>query len=434
MTCLRGGRGISAPPDLPRAGDPGGGALPAPERTTLRARLRRAERRQKLRALGLIAPLFVFLGLNFVLPIGLMLFRAVDDREVRAVFPQTVAALRDWDGRALPGPTVVATFVAELAKARGGETFSLAANRLNFDINGFRTLLLRTGRQLPPPDAPDLLKALITIDARWGERESWGALKRARGPFTSFYLLRSVDLATDAIGEVRSVPQDQAIFRTIFLRTIWISLVVTTACLILSYPVAYLLATLPPSASNLLMICVLLPFWTSALVRTTAWIVLLQTNGVVNGVLHWAGVISQPLRLIYNRIGVNIAMTHVLLPFMILPLYSVMKGIGPTSTRAAVSLGAHPFVAFLRVYLPQTAPGIGAGTLLVFISAIGFYITPALVGGADDQMISYFIAFYTNQTLNWGMAGALGLVLLVATLALYAVYSRLTGAEEPGWR
>ena len=248
MPGVAGGRGITAPPGLPPAANPGGGVLPVPERTTLRVRLRRAERRQKLRALGLIAPLFLFLALNFVLPISLMLFRAVDDREVRAVFPQAVAALRDWDGRALPDPAVVTTFVAELAKARGSETFSLAVNRLNFDINGFRTLLLRTARQVPAADSPDPLKTLTDIDPRWGEREYWGALKRAAGPFTSFYLLRSVDLATDVVGEVRSVPQDQAIFRTIFQRTIWISLEVTATCLILSYPVAYLLATLPPSA------------------------------------------------------------------------------------------------------------------------------------------------------------------------------------------
>ena len=215
-----------------------------------------------------------------------------------------------------------------------------------------------------------------------------------------------------------------------FLRTFLVALSVTALCLVLGFPVAYLLATRPPRIANLLMILVLLPFWTSLLVRTTAWVVLLQTNGVVNEILTGLGLIGEPLQLVYNRVGVLIAMTHVLLPFMILPLYSVMRSIPPAHLRAASSLGARPVGAFLRVYLPQTLPGIGAGALLVFILALGYYITPALVGGPADQMISCFIAFYTTSTVNWGMASALGLLLLVATLALYAVYARLVGADR----
>ncbi|HXH03572.1 MAG TPA: ABC transporter permease, partial [Candidatus Competibacteraceae bacterium] len=134
-----------------------------------------------------------------------------------------------------------------------------------------------------------------------------------------------------------------------------------------------------------------------------------------------------PIQLVFNRFGVYVAMVHILLPFMILPLYSVMKGIKPHYLRAAVSLGAHPFLAFWKVYVPQTYAGIGAGGLLVFILAIGYYITPALVGSPQDQMISYFVAFYTNTTVNWGMASALGSILLLVTLLLYFVYARLSG-------
>jgi putative spermidine/putrescine transport system permease protein len=184
-----------------------------------------------------------------------------------------------------------------------------------------------------------------------------------------------------------------------------------------------------PVTANLLMILVLLPFWTSLLVRTTAWIVLLQNEGIVNQALLFLRLIDHPVRLIYNRFGVYVAMTHVLLPFMVLPLYGVMHAIKPVYMRAALSLGARPSVAFARVYLPLTLPGVGAGCLLVFILALGYYITPALVGGAADQMISYFIAFYTTDTVNWGMASALGAVLLVSTLVLYSVYQRLVGAE-----
>jgi putative spermidine/putrescine transport system permease protein len=174
------------------------------------------------------------------------------------------------------------------------------------------------------------------------------------------------------------------------------------------------------------MVLVLIPFWTSVLVRVAAWIVLLQSEGLVNKALIGAGLIDQPFALLFNRVGVYISMTHILLPFMILPLYSVMKSVPPTYQRAAVSLGSHPFAAFWRVYVPQTYPGIGAGVLLVFILAIGYYITPALLGGPNDQMVSYYIAYFTNVTINWGMACALGALLLAATLVLYVIYGRFT--------
>jgi putative spermidine/putrescine transport system permease protein len=177
------------------------------------------------------------------------------------------------------------------------------------------------------------------------------------------------------------------------------------------------------------MILVLLPFWTSLLVRTAAWVVVLQREGMVNTVLMRLGLITEPLTLIYNRTGVLIAMTHVLLPFMILPLYSVLKGIAPHYMRAAASLGAPPVVAFLRVYLPMAAPAIAAGSVMVFILAMGYYITPALVGGGADQMLSYFVATYTTDTGNWGLASALGLMMLVTTLALYGVAHKLSGGR-----
>jgi putative spermidine/putrescine transport system permease protein len=206
--------------------------------------------------------------------------------------------------------------------------------------------------------------------------------------------------------------------------------VITIICLLLAYPLAYLLANLPTRKSNLLMILVLLPFWTSILVRVAAWIVLLQSGGLINGALLKLGLIDQPLQLVFNRTGVYIAMVHIMLPFMILPIYSVMKGISPSYMRAAISLGCHPFASFWRVYFPQTVAGVGAGCLLVFILSIGYYITPALLGSPNDQMVSYFVAFYTNSTINWGMATALGGLLLLATLVLYVVYSWLVGASR----
>lgn len=397
---------------------------------TIRRSLRRAGRRRRIEAWLLLAPLVAFLLLVFVAPIGGMLWRAIDDRDVAPILPRTVAALAGWQGDGLPGEPAFAALAADLAQARADKTLPAAARRLNYDRNGYRTVITNTARKLPDAPQGSWQETLTALDPAWGNLEIWGAIARAAGPTTDFYLLAALDLRRDAAGAILQSPPDEAIYRGVFLRTFLVALSVTALCLVIGFPVAYLLATRPPRIANILMILVLLPFWTSLLVRTTAWVVLLQTNGVVNEILTGLGLVGEPLQLVYNRVGVLIAMTHVLLPYMILPLYSVMRSIPPAHLRAAYSLGARPVGAFLRVYLPQTLPGIGAGALLVFILALGYYITPALVGGPADQMISWFIAFYTTSTVNWGMASALGLLLLVATLALYAVYARLVGADR----
>ena len=369
----------------------------------------------------LIGPLLLFTLLTFVLPIGLTLVRAFHDHALTDSLPRTAAALTDWDGNGMPGDAVAATFVREVRAARGSETLSMAASRLNTDISGFRSVLQRTARMLPDT-VTDPYAALRAIDPNWGERPYWAAMRRATGPVTGYFLLASLDLQHDDDGHITGVPPERAVFMTVLLRTLWIAAVVTVACLVLGYPVAYLLASAPGWIANPLMLLVLIPFWTSLLVRTTAWVVLLQREGVVNSLLLHLHIIREPLSLIYNRLGVYIAITHILLPLMILPLYSVMKGIGPAPMRAAMSLGARPLTAFRRVYLPQTRPGLIAGCLLVYISALGYYVTPQLLGGGGDQLISYFIAFYTNQTMNWGLAAALSFVLLAVTLVLFAVY------------
>jgi putative spermidine/putrescine transport system permease protein len=207
--------------------------------------------------------------------------------------------------------------------------------------------------------------------------------------------------------------------------------VITFLCLLLAFPVAHLLATLPMRYSNLLMILVLLPFWTSLLVRTTSWIVLLQGQGVLNNVLVSLGILGDDgrLEMMYNQTGTIIVMTHILLPFMILPLYSVMRTIPPSYARAARSLGATSWTTFRRIYLPQTLPGIGAGALLVFILAVGYYITPALVGGASGQLISNMIDFHMDKS-NWSLAAALSAMLLVGVLVLYWLYDRLIGIDN----
>ena len=226
--------------------------------------------------------------------------------------------------------------------------------------------------------------------------------------------------------------ENRQIYVKLFWRTMLISATVMGLCLLLGYPVAYLLATLPLRTSNLLMIMVLLPFWTSLLVRTTAWIAILQSQGVINDLMVFVGITADDARFcwIYKITGPSLARTHILLPFRILPLSSVMKTIPPSYMRAARSLGATPTMAFIKVYMPQTIPGIGAGGLLVFILAIGYYITPALVGGQDGQLISNMIAYHMQKSLNWSLAAALGGILLAGVLVLYWAYDKVIGIDN----
>ena len=402
----------------------------ARERAELRRRLRKSERLRRLQAAALVGPLVLYLLVFFLLPIAGMLWRSVDNPELREVMPRTAEAIGDWDGEGLPDEPVFAAFAQELRQAYQDKILAVAAKRLAYDVSGFRSLMFSTARKLPDAPAGSWRDTLIERDPRWGETLTWAVIRRAAAPWTPIYLLAALDRRIDAGGAIVPAPPGQSIYLGIFLRTFWIGSVVTALCLLLGYPLAYKLASLPVRISNVLLILVLLPFWTSLLVRTGAWVVLLQREGVINDLLIALGLVGQPLQLVYNRFGVYVAMTHILLPFMVLPLYSVMRGIPPQYMRAAASLGAGPVRAFLRVYLPQTVPGIGAGCLLVFILAIGYYITPALVGGANDQLVSYFVAFFTNQTINWGMASALGAVLLIVTLMLFALYARLVGIDR----
>ena len=410
-------------------------AVPAP--VSLKAQLRRAERLKKLKFGALILPLALFLLLTFVWPIAALLKRSVDNPEVVAAFPDTCALLRSWDGKDLPGDAVYSAFADEVDKIKGTPVFASAAKRLNMELPGFRTLMMRTAKAMPVEAGAingSARAALIDADERWGEVATWQYLARNASPYTARYLLASVDRKYDDFGNIVHADSDEAIYVKVLTRTFGMSAVVTAVCLLLGFPLAYMMATQPPKIANTLLIFVLLPFWTSILVRVAAWIVLLQTEGLVNQALIFLGITDHPLQLVFNSTGVYIAMVHILLPFMILPLYSVMKGISPTYVRAALSLGCPPFRSFWKVYFPQALPGVGAGCLLVFILCMGYYITPALLGSPKEQMASYFVAFYTNQTINWGMAAALSAILFVATLLLYMVYTRLVGSSAPAVR
>jgi putative spermidine/putrescine transport system permease protein len=396
----------------------------------LKVKLQRTERRRKLKAAGLVLPLFLFIVVAFVVPIGVMLFNAVHDDDLKTMLPETVKALADWDGKDLPDETAYAALAQDLKAAWKQHDAPEIGKRINYEMPGARSEVIISARKASKLEAGPYKQALIDIDPLWGQKATWFLLQRGASAYTPYYLLRSIDYQYGDSGQIVASPPETAIFRDVFARTLLISVTVTVATLLLGYPVDYLLATLPLRTSNLLMIMVLLPFWTSLLVRTTAWVVLLQEHGVINDVLLGLHIISQPAELIFNRVGTIVAMTHIQLPFTLLPIYSVMKTIPPSHVRAARSLGAGPFYAFWRVYFPQSLPGIAAGCLLTFILSLGYYITPALVGGSTDQMVSYFVAFYTNQQLNWGMASALGAVLLTATLLLYYVYNKLVGVDR----
>ncbi|MFK7836154.1 MAG: ABC transporter permease [Sulfitobacter sp.] len=488
----------------------------------LKASLNRALRRQKIRALGLIAPLLIFILVSFVMPIADMLFRSVENEIVSNTLPRTVVALQEWDESSAeaPGEAVFDALYTDMALAVEYKSHTRLGSRLNYETTGISSLFRKSGRRvgkfdtdvytdafaaadpayadpaqwatwmaddavrnaLPTttsayddwarmiveaegddpleeqpwdfvyaalfkdatsgaalPIAADvsgvepvsLRAAFEKVDDDWLDPEVWRTIKTYSPVYTNGYFLNSVDLMKGSEG-VESRPDNEKIYVTLFIRTMIMSLSIMGMCVLLGYPIAWLLANLPDRTANLLMILVLLPFWTSLLVRTSAWKVLLQQQGVINDTLVWIGLVADGnrLELINNQTGTIIAMTHILLPFMILPLYSVMKTIPPSYLRAAKSLGATNWTAFWRVYFPQSVPGIGAGCILVFILAIGYYITPELVGGTKGVFISNRIAYHISSSLNWGLAAALGTILLAVVLLLYWVYDKIVGIDN----
>ena len=400
----------------------------------LRLSLQRTQFQSRLHALMLVLPLLAFLTVTFILPILDMLYRSVDNRIVALILPQTTVAIQAWDaqGSELPDEAVFEALVQDMQAAFKEKTLGRVGRRLNYEKPGMSSLFRKTGRNTRQITVAPFKEQLLAIDKRWHDISVWQLIHRESGAFTSSYFLASSDLRLNDQGEIARQPEPRRIYVTLFYRTLWMSLLITALCLLLGYPVSYLLATLPLRTSNLLMILVLLPFWTSLLVRTTSWIALLQTQGVLNDLLVFTGLIPEDARLqmIYNKTGTLVAMTHILLPFMILPLYSVMKTIPASYMQAARSLGASPFTAFIRVYVPNTVPGIGAGCILVFILAIGYYITPALVGGRTGTFISNFIAVHISESLNWGLAAALGAILLAVVLVLYLLYDKIVGVSN----
>ena len=508
----------------------------------LKQSLAKALRRNKLRALALIAPLLIFILITFIFPIGDMLYRSVENSIVERTLPGTVQALQDWDSSSgeLPDESVFTALANDMMLAQELKIHTKLGGRINYDQAGISSVFRKSGRKIkkldheaaqtafaelnPTWNTPEAWATLTSseywpgefpataislnnwevwlkseegddadssllaphgftyaslyqdvskmeqsqlqglanssntavaslfadvpnaiasfpsddfktqfadIEKGWLKLENWQAIKRLSPTLTDSYFLSAIDAKRTEAG-IEQKPENQRLYVKLFKRTIFMSLVITISCILLGYPIAYLLGTLPVRSSNMILILVLLPFWTSLLVRTSAWKVLLQQQGVINDLLVWVGLIDDAGRLIMinNMTGTIIAMTHILLPFMILPLYSVMKTISPTYMRAAKSMGASDSLAFWRIYFPNTIPGIGAGSILVFILAIGYYITPALVGGTKGTFISNRIAHHISSSLDWGLAAALGTILLVMVVALYWTYDRIVGIDN----
>ena len=394
--------------------------------------LKKAERKNKIKAMLLVAPLFLFILITYLMPIGEMLFRSVDDRMITKMLPKTFIAIEKWDGKDLPEEAVYVALYEDLSYLKKTKTYGKIIARLNYEKGGFSSLIKKTVRKLNKFEEGNYKEQFIQVHKKWGQSEYLVALKNTAPNWSYAKYLKGVDLKLDQDRNIIQQDEDRRIYKTLWLRTIKVAFFVTIFCFMLSYPIAHLLATLPMKYSNLLMICVLLPFWTSLLVRTSSWMVLLQQQGPINDFIVMLGLTANDARpeLMYNVVGTFVAMTQILLPFMVLPLYSVMKTISPSLMRAGKSLGGTPFVAFRKIYFPLTVPGIGAGSLLVFILAIGYYITPALVGGASGSLISNTIAYHMKSSLDWAFASALGAMLLAGVLVIYWLYNKLVGIDN----
>lgn len=379
----------------------------------------------------LVAPLLLLIFVGFVIPIAIAGKRAFDSPEIGIALPRTTLALAEWNGEGMPPEAAFAAVAEDMGPSLDNRAFGALARRLNFESTGLRTTLTKTRWGADDLTAP-FSQSLPELAPAWGEPGIWKLLKLHGSPYTASYVLRALDLRYDENGAIVPVAKDQAIFRDLFLRTFFISISVTLITVLVGYPTAWFISTLKGRAASIAMMFVLVPFWISILVRSTAWFILLQREGVINGVLQTLGVISQPTAIIFTRPAVYIAMVHVLLPFFILPLLSVMSRVKGDYVRAGASLGARPWQQFLLIYLPLTLPGITAGGLMVFMLSVGFYITPALVGGIKDQMIGYYIDYFTNNTINQGMAAALSFLLLLFTGLILLVAGRLMPTLNKG--
>ncbi|WP_050526855.1 ABC transporter permease [Pseudorhodobacter aquimaris] len=349
----------------------------------------------------LVMPLMIYL-LFYLYPLLTVASQSVDNSTLYEQFQTLSEVVEEGspDERA-------AALVADLVAADRRD-LAEAARNLNQERSGFRSLLINSGKKAE--EIPPTMEGLIAFDKRWGQQVYWDILARNIAPITWRHFQKASGFKPDGDGGFVQAEGDD-IYLRIMVRTIVIATQVTLLTLLVGYPLAYAAANGKPRLATIVFMVVLLSFWTSILVRTSAWVVLLQTHGLLNNLLISLRIISEPLQLIFNRFGTVVAMTHVLLPFAILPIFNVMRTIPVSQSDASRSLGAGGVETFLRVYFPQTLRGVAVGGGTVFILALGFYITPALTGGPSDQMLSYYIADFVKKSLNWGMASVLSVML-----------------------
>ena len=394
--------------------------------------LKKAERINKIKAFLLVAPLLLFLLITYIFPIGEMFSRSIDDKMITNMLPKTFKAMENWDGQELPSEEVFESFLIDYQVLIDAKIQGKLTQRLNKEKNGFNSILKKLKRKMKKFEDGNYKEQVLSVHKRFKDVAYWRAIKRTAPPYSVAKYLKAVDMFEDENGNYVQVEEKRRIYKKLWIRTFEVAFFVTIFCFLMGYPIAHLLATIPMKYSNLLMICVLLPFWTSLLVRTASWMILLQQQGLVNDFFVLIGLVADNNRpeMMYNKVGTYVAMSQILLPFMVLPLYSVMKTVSPSLMRAGKSLGGTPFVSFWKIYFPLTVSGIGAGSLLVFILAVGYYITPELVGGASGKLISNQIAYHMKQTLDWSFASAMGLMLLCGVMAIYWVYNKLVGIDN----
>ena len=403
------------------------------ESLDLKNKLLKAHRKEKINAFLMVSPLLFFIIVTFLIPIFEMFSLSVDNSIVPEILPRTSDSIKKWNplSNELPDELIFESLVIDLQEAKKNRLNSRVGQRLNYEKSGLSSLFRSSGRKVKNINAP-FKENLIKSDKRWADIQIWQTIYQFSSKYTLGYYLTAVDSKKLISGEISFLSDEDRIYIKLFGRTILMSGVITILTLFISFPIAYLLNSVEKKTSNLLIILVLLPFWTSLLVRTCSWIALLQQQGVINDTLVNIGFIGDNERfsMIHNSTGTIIAMTHILLPFMILPIFSVMKTIPKSYMRAAISLGAHPWVAFWKIFFPNTIPGIGAGVILVFILSIGYYITPELVGGSSGTFISNRIAYSISISLNWGLASALGVILLLIVIFFFILYEKLVGLDK----
>lgn len=404
----------------------------SPSATSQTARRQKAPLRHRLGPVLPALPMLAFLALFLVVPLAIIVKTALSDPEVSAALPQALAHAADG----VPDDAGFAALVADLVEAKKAGLMRPLARRLEYGVAGGSAAVTDLARiadaELAAQDPAAIRLAVTGSNPIWGQPGIWQAIDQGEAPWSLFYLKWALGVPVKATPDGQPASEGIYDFGTIYLRTIVISLLVTGLTVVIGYPLAYVVATSSGMIGKVLIFLVLLPFWTSLLVRTMSWIVVLQKNGVMNDLLLAGGLTAEPLPLLYTRFATILAMVQIQLPFTVLPMISVMRAIPPSHVRAARSMGAGPVSAHVSVFMPQAVPGIAAGALLTFVLCLGFYLTPALVGGPGDQMVSFFIARFTNEQLNWGLASALSLVLIAGATVIALPLSRYVFRHSSG--